>query len=205
MQPAPPTELILASGSRTRRELLEAAGVPFRAISPDVDEDAVRAALFAEDPDATPTHVARVLAAAKAEAVSRLHPSALVLGADQVLEAGREVFTKPPDLASARRSLEALSGRTHRLLSAMALAHAGNVVWQHLEVASLAMRDLSPAFLDTYMARTDKRILSSVGAYELEGLGIQLFDRIEGDYFTILGLPLLPLLAELRSRAMLAS
>ncbi len=193
-------DLILASGSATRRKMLEAAGVEFRVVSPDIDEDAARNDLFDRNPDATSTHVARVLAAEKANAVSRLHPSAIVIGADQVLEAGREVFTKPPDMTAARASLKSLSGRTHRLLSAVALAHGGASVWQHLEVASLAMRDLSDEFLDDYLARTGPRILASVGAYELEGLGIQLFDRVDGDYFTILGLPLLPLLAELRAR-----
>lgn len=199
------TELILASGSPTRRGLLEAAGVPFRIEPADVDEDAIRASLYQTNPDETPTHVARVLAAAKAQAVSRRHPAALVLGADQVLEAGREIYTKAADMAGARRNLLALAGRTHRLLSAQALAHDGKVVWQHLDAASLAMRDASPAFIDDYLARAGETILKSVGCYELEGLGIQLFERIEGDYFTILGLPLLPLLAELRSRGVIAA
>ncbi len=201
----PSINLILASGSATRRKLLEAAGVEFRVVTPDVDEDAVRRDLFDSNPDATSTHVARLLASEKANAVSRLHPAALVIGADQVLEAGREVFSKPPDMSAARVALKSLSGRTHRLLSAVALAHGGTTVWQHLEVASLAMRDVSDKFLDDYLARTGPRILASVGAYELEGLGIQLFDRIEGDYFTILGLPLLALLGELRTRGAIPS
>lgn len=201
----PSIDLILASGSATRRKMLEAAGVEFRVVTPDVDEEAARRDLFDRNPDATSTHVARLLAAEKANAVSRLHPAALVIGADQVLEAGREVFTKSPDMDAARAVIKSLSGRTHRLLSAVALAHGGGTVWQHLEVASLAMRDLSDEFLDDYLARSGPRILASVGAYELEGRGIQLFDRIDGDFFTILGLPLLALLSELRTRGAIAT
>jgi septum formation protein len=195
--------VILASGSSARRKLLASAGVAFSVVVADVDEDAIRLALRNTDPHVSTSHIARELARAKSEAVSRVHPDALVIGADQILEIGRDIATKPPSLTAARAALREMSGRTHRLLSAVSLAQAGAQVWQHLDVASLAIRDLSDAFLDDYIARAGGGILSSVGAYELEGLGVQLFERIDGDYFTILGLPLLPLLAELRTRGVL--
>jgi septum formation protein len=193
------TDLILASGSRARRQMLEAAGLTFEVRPTDVDEDAIRATLG----DATPQHVAVVLARAKAEAASREVPDALVIGADQVLALGRTIYTKAPDIAAARSALRSLAGRSHHLHSAVTLALAGCQVWHHLDTAALAMRDFSDAFLDEYLARAGDRVCASVGAYELEGLGIQLFERIEGDYFTILGMPLLPLLSELRARGTL--
>ena len=193
-------ELILASGSAARRSMLEAAGVSFRVVPADVDEAAIRRDYATNDPDGTPAGVSRVLARAKAEEVSRRYPAALVIGADQVLELGREIYNKPADLADARRALRALAGRTHRLLSAVSLAEGGRETWSCLDAASMSMRDFSDAFLDGYLARAGDRICACVGAYEIEGLGIQLFDSIEGDYFTILGMPLLELPAELRRR-----
>ncbi len=194
------SEVILASGSAARRSMLEAAGVAFRVVPAEVDEDEIRRAYTANDPDGTPTGVSRVLARAKAEEVSRRFPAALVIGADQVLELGREIYNKPADMTAARRHLRALSGRTHRLLSTVSLAETGHETWSYLDAASLSMRDFSDDFLDGYLARTGDRICACVGAYELEGLGVQLFESIEGDYFTILGMPLLKLLAELRQR-----
>lgn len=191
-------EMILASGSRARRQMLEAAGLAFRVVLADVDEDEHRRSMGEKDVNGGPARVAQVLARVKAEEVSRRFPDALVMGADQVLALGAEVFTKPTDLADARASLERLSGRMHHLHSAVSVARGGTQVWSHLDTASLTMRDLAPRFLDDYVQRAGERICASVGAYELEGLGVQLFERIEGDYFTILGLPLLPLLAELR-------
>ena len=129
-------------------------------------------------------------------------PADLVIGADQVLALGDETLGKPHDLVAARAQLERLRGRTHRLISAVALALGGRVVWSKVDTASLTVRELSAAFLDEYLARCGERLLGIAGAYEIEGLGIQLFDRVEGDYFTIVGLPLLPLLAELRARGM---
>ena len=199
-KPATPSEVILASGSSARRELLTAAGVTFRVVPSQVDEAAVRAELGRTDPDASGTQIARMLASAKAEDVSRKFPDALVIGADQVLEAGHDLFNKPVDLAAARGQLVALSGRAHRLVSAVSLAEGGSQVWQDLDIATLTMRDLTETFIDIYLAQLGERICACVGAYELEGLGVQLFDDIDGDYFTILGLPLLPLLAELRKR-----
>lgn len=197
--------LVLASGSVTRRRMLEAAGLSFRVVPADVDEDAIRSALTVPDAGGGPERVARVLAQAKAEEVSRRMPDALVIGGDQVLALGRDIFTKPADLAAARRTLRALAGRTHRLLSAVSLAINGAEVWSHLDAASLTVRDISDTYLDDYLARVGDGVCACVGAYELEGLGVQLFECIEGDYFTILGLPLLPLLAELRARGAVAA
>ena len=192
-------ELLLASASPFRRRMLEAAGVPFRVVPAEVDESALKRSLAGK---VAPEGLAEALAAAKAEAVSGKFPADLVIGADQVLALGEETFGKPHDLIAARAQLERLRGRTHRLLSAVALARGGRVVWSKVDTASLTVRELSAAFLDEYLARCGERLLGLAGAYEIEGLGIQLFDRVEGDYFTIVGLPLLPLLAELRARGM---
>ncbi len=199
--PTAPQPFILASGSSARRQMLEVAGVAFTVQPADVDEDAIRATLG----DADPMHVARVLARAKAEEVSRRHPGALVIGSDQVLALGRTIYTKSASLVEARAALRSLAGRRHHLHSAVALAIDGAHVWDHLDTAALHMRDVSDAFLDGYLARAGERVCASVGAYELEGLGIQLFESIEGDYFTILGMPLLPLLVELRARGVIAT
>jgi septum formation protein len=139
-----------------------------------------------------------VLAEAKAVNVSTRKPGALVLGCDQTLSLGDEIFHKPADMEGARRHLLALSGKTHQLNSAAVLARDGKVLWRHVGIASLTMRKLDPAFIGRHLARVGERALQSVGAYQIEGEGIQLFEKIEGDYFTIIGLPLLPLLAELR-------
>jgi nucleoside triphosphate pyrophosphatase len=196
-KPGRPGALVLASGSPFRRRMLEAAGVPFRVVPADVDEEALKRGLAGK---VGPEGLAEALAVAKAEAVSARFPTDLVVGADQVLALGEETFGKPADLAAARAQLERLRGRTHRLLSAAALAQGGRVVWSLVDPASLTVREFSAAFLDAYIARNGERLLETAGAYEIEGLGIQLFDRVEGDYFTIIGLPLLPLLAQLRAR-----
>lgn len=201
---ANPHQIVLASASRARREMLAAAGIAFTVEPADVDEPAIRQTLAADQEAADPKHVAEILACAKAEDVSRRHDDALVIGADQVLALGTELLTKPKDAAAARTSLEKLRGRTHELHSAVAFAERGKEVWVHTATARLTMRAFSDAFLDEYLLRAGDRIGLSVGAYELEGLGVQLFERIEGDYFTILGLPLLPVLAELRTRGVIA-
>lgn len=198
-----PQEVILASGSSARRSMLAAAGVDFRVVPADVDEEAIRVSLRQADPFVSATHIARDLARAKAEEISRRNPDALVIGADQILEIGRDIATKPSDMQAARTALRMMAGRTHRLVSAVCLASGGSLVWEYFDVASLAVRDLSEEFLDEYIARAGDGVCASVGGYELEGLGIQLFERIDGDYFTILGMPLLPLLAELRNRGRL--
>jgi septum formation protein len=143
--------------------------------------------------------VALVLATAKATDVSeRSGSEAIVVGSDQTLSLADEVFHKPADMEAARRHLLKLSGKTHQLNSAVAIVRNGDTLWSHVAVARLTMRELSPAFIGRYLAKVGDKALTSVGAYQIEGPGIQLFDRIEGDYFTIVGLPLLPLLGELR-------
>jgi len=196
--------LILASASESRRRMLAAAGVSCCAIAADVDERAIRESALARRPAAAPPDIAVELAEAKALAISRLEPSALVIGGDQILAADGRIFEKPDGLAAARRQLEALEGRVHELHSGLALAEAGRVVWSTCQTARLHMRPLSPAFIDHYLDQVGADVCTSVGCYKLEGLGVQLFERIDGDFFTILGLPLLRLLAELRSRGIIA-
>ncbi len=189
--------LLLASASPFRRKMLEAAGVPFRVVPADVDESALKRRLAGK---VAAEGLAEALAAAKAVAVSARFPTDLVIGADQVLALGDEMVGKPRDKDAARAQLQRLRGRMHRLLTAVALAQGGRVVWSTIDAATLTMRDFSGAFLNEYLARCGERLQGTAGAYEIEGLGIQLFDRVEGDYFTIIGLPLIPLLAELRVR-----
>lgn len=193
-------QIVLASGSRARREMLAAAGVHFTVRPADVDEPAIRDHLFKDDPRISPKRVAEVLAVAKAEDVGGKQPGAVVIGADQVLALDDSLLSKAESLDAAREALQRLRGRTHELHSAVALAEDGTVTWTHVATARLTMRDFSDYFLDDYLRRAADRVSQTVGAYELEGLGVQLFERIEGDYFTILGLPLLPLLGELRAR-----
>ncbi|ODT06727.1 MAG: septum formation protein Maf [Mesorhizobium sp. SCN 65-20] len=189
-------KLILASGSPFRKKLLEHAGIEVEAIPADLDERALEAPLA--DSGASPEDVALVLAEAKATAVSEEHPGRLVLGCDQTLSLGDEVFHKPADMEAARRHLLKLSGQTHHLNSAVVLVRDGEALWRHVGIASLTMRKLDPGFIGRHLARVGDKALSSVGAYQIEGEGIQLFEKVEGDYFTIVGLPLLPLLEELR-------
>ena len=199
------TRLILASGSAARRALLEAAGLTFDVIPADIDEAAIREAILEKSAGAEGADIASVLAAEKARVVSVAHPDALVVGADQVLALGGKIFSKPGSIAEAREHLVMLRGRTHDLISAVALSRNGNVHWQTTVTAGMTVRDFSDEFLGAYLERMGERVLSSVGCYELEGLGVQLFERIEGDYFTILGIPLLPLLARLREEEMITA
>jgi septum formation protein len=192
MQPKP---IILASGSPFRRAILANAGLDFTVEKPQIDERAVEAAIAGE---ATPEDVAAILAEAKAQEVSGRHPQALVIGSDQTLALGDEIFHKPADMEAARRHLLTLSGKTHSLNSAVVIAQGGETVWRHVGVAHLTMRQLDPAFIGRYLARVGNKALQSVGAYQVEGEGIQLFEKIEGDHFTIVGLPMLPLLGALR-------
>lgn len=193
----PQPRLILASGSPFRKQLLDQAGVPAEIVRPEIDERAVEATL--DGTGATPEDIAQVLAEAKAGSVSERNPGALVIGSDQTLSLGDRIFHKPADMEAARRHLLALSGRTHQLNSAVVIARNGAALWRHVGIARLTMRVLSPAFIGRHLARVGDKALSSVGAYQIEGEGIQLFEKIDGDYFTIVGLPLLPLLAELRN------
>lgn len=198
-------ELVLASTSAFRRRMLQAAGLSFSAVAPEVDESALKRELASARPPAAASDVAAALARAKAQVVSARVPSALVIGADQVLALGDELLDKPGDLASARDQLQRLRGRQHQLHTAAALAEGGDIVWSRIEVATLRMRPFSDAYLDAYLAEAGPSVLSTVGSYEIEGRGIQLFERVEGDHFTIIGLPLLPLLAELRHRGVIAT
>jgi septum formation protein len=188
--------LVLASASTTRAELLRRAGLAPIVDVAEVAEDEVRAALRAAG--AEPSAAADILAEMKATRVSARHAGAIVLGADQMLECGGAWFDKPPDRAHARAQLLALSGKTHRLISAVVAVRDGARLWQHREAARLTMRPLSPDFVDRYLDVVGEAALKSVGAYQLEGLGVQLFERVDGDWFAILGLPLLPVLAFLR-------
>ncbi|MBD1546547.1 Maf-like protein [Roseibium aggregatum] len=188
--------LVLASGSRIRAELLENAGLSIEIDPADIDERAVEEPLLKAG--FSPEDLALVLAEAKANDVSERRQGDLVIGADQILAFEGERHTKPENMEAARRQLLAFSGKTHELLSAVVISKDGEAVWRHVSIARLTMRDLSPAFVGHYLAQVGDIALSSVGAYQLEGPGVQLFEKIEGDYFTVLGLPLLPLLAELR-------
>lgn len=195
--------LILASGSRARRTMLEAAGVRFTVVPAGLDEAAFRAGLRDGQPDADGATIAEALARAKAEAVSRRHPDAIVVGADQILTLGADVVEKAPTVEKVREQILRLRGRVHELHSAVAIAVGGAAAWSHTDTATLAMRRFSVTFLDRYLAAVGESACDSVGGYHLEGLGIQLFEEIDGDYFTILGLPLLALLEELRLREVL--
>lgn len=190
------TQLILASKSPFRAALLKNAGIEFTSQSADIDERAAETPLY--ETGATPDDVALVLAEAKALNVSETHPDAVVIGCDQTLSLGDQVFHKPENMEQARRQLLQFSGKTHQLNSAVVLAKNGHTLWRHVSVARMTMRDLDPGFIGRYLGRVGDIALSSVGAYQIEGPGIQLFDKIDGDYFTIVGLPLLPLLAQLR-------
>jgi septum formation protein len=189
--------IVLASGSRFRKAMLEAAGVDIDVAPAKIDERAVEETL--EGTGASPEDVAQVLAEAKALEVSERHPGRLVLGCDQTLSLDDELFHKPKDMEGARAHLLRLSGRTHQLNSAAVLARNGETLWRHVGVARLTMRKLEPAFIGRHLARVGPMALNSVGAYQIEGEGIQLFDKVEGDHFTIVGLSLLPLLKELRA------
>jgi septum formation protein len=193
--------LVLASGSASRKMLLTEAGVPFIADPANLDEDALMRSLA----QAGAEMMARSLAEQKALAVSHRHPGAIILGGDSVIAFGSEYLSKCASLDEARRLLSRLSGHTHLLVSAAALARDGALLWSHASPCRMTMRAFSPQFLEDYLAREGDAILSSVGCYHFEGRGAQLFDRVEGDYFSVLGLPLLPVLAQLRKEGVLAS
>lgn len=188
--------LILASGSAARRAMLDRAGVTVETDPAAIDEAMVKQALQADG--AGPGDVAETLAEMKAMRIARKHPGRYVLGADQMLVCGPEWFDKPADRAQAAAQLKALRGKTHRLISSAVMVRDGTRLWHHTETADLTMRPFSDAFLDGYLDRVGDAVLGSVGAYHIEGVGAQLFSRVHGDLFTILGLPLLPLLDYLR-------
>ena len=193
--------LILASKSAARRAMLQGAGVPFSAQVADVDEDAVKATHDPADAAGLAVELARV----KALAVSRHDPDAWVLGADQTLAFAGELVSKAPSMEAARARLATMRGRDHELHSGAALARNGQVVWSGVDTATMRMREFSDAFLEAYLAAEGEALLGSVGSYRLEGMGSQLFEAVEGDYFTVLGLPLWPVLAELRRAGVLVA
>ena len=189
--------LVLASASTARARLLAEAGLAVRCQAAAVDEEGMKAALKAEG--ATPAQVAETLAELKAQRVASKCPGALVIGADQMLSCNEVWFDKPPDRDHAAAQLRALSGKTHTLWTTVCVVRNGSRIWHHNGAARLTMRTLSDAFIEAYLAAVGPAVTTSVGAYHLEGLGAQLFAKVEGDFFTILGLPLLPLLDFLRS------
>ena len=195
-------DIILASGSASRKALLAGAGIKAETVKPLLDEESAKAAMRAEG--VSIRDQAMALAELKALKVSSQR-SGLVIGGDQMLALGERAFDKPADLANARRHLEALSGQSHRLETAIVIAEDGAIVWKYLARPKLTMRALSEDFISSYLECTGEDVLSTVGGYKLEGLGSQLFTEIEGDYFSILGLPLLPLLDYLRTRGVLGT
>lgn len=191
-----PPPIVLASQSRTRNMLLKNAGIAFAAEAAAIDERAVEAPLT--EAAVPPDDIALILAEAKAQDVSQRFPGALVIGADQTLAFNDQCLSKPASMEAARRLLLDMRGQTHALHAAVVCVRDGAVLWRHVSTAYLTMRDYSPDFVGRYLAGVGDLALTSVGAYQLEGPGVQLFDKIDGDFFTILGLPMLPLLEFLR-------
>jgi septum formation protein len=191
----------LASASAARLRLLRAAGVVFECEPPNLDETEIKADMAATGADAT--ELAGALAQAKASLVASRRPGLAVIGADQVLEYAGQCFDKPGNRDEARRHLRMLGGRTHRLVSGVCVVSDGNILWSHAETARLTMRPFSEEFLEAYLDTVEPGTWDSVGGYRLEGMGAQLFERIDGDHFTIQGLPLLPLLRFLRRKGMI--
>ena len=191
--------LILASQSRARQALLANAGLGFEAVTAEIDERAVQQASGLS----APGEIASLLAREKALSVSARQPGKFVIGADQTLALGERLLSKPAGRAQAAEQLRALAGQRHELHSAVAVARDGKILFEAVAIAGMTMRRLGEAEIDVYLDEAGDAVTSSVGAYQLEGLGVHLFERIEGDHFTILGLPLLPLLAFLRSERLL--
>ena len=194
------TPLVLASQSSARKMLLANAGLEFKAVTADIDERGIQAASKLSNP----REIGLLLAREKAKAVSAHHPGSYVIGADQTLVLGNRLFNKPAGRDQALAQLRELAGNSHELNSAVAVAHDGKVVFEDVSVARMTMRAMIEAELSAYLDAAGDAVTTSVGAYQLEGLGIHLFERIEGDHFTILGLPLLPLLAFLRRERLVA-
>jgi septum formation protein len=195
--------IILASASPTRAALLRSAALLFEALPARVDEEAARAALESEG--AVPRDIADALAELKARKLAERHPDALVIGCDQVLEFNRKAWGKARDIDEAREQLRALRGQTHRLHSAVVLYDSTRPIWRHLGEARLTMRDFSDSFLDGYLKRNWPGVSECVGCYRLEEEGVRLFSNVDGDHFTVLGLPLLPLLGYLSDRGLIAT
>ena len=193
--------LVLASGSASRRAMLDAAGVPFDAVPARIDERALEAEMV----DAEPAEIAQALAAAKAAAVSAEHPRAWVLGSDSLVAVGGRRFDKPANRDEAAKHLRFFSGKVMTLHSAAALARDGRIDWVESDFARLAMRELSEDFIAAYLAAEWPAVSGCVGVFRIEGPGVQLFERVSGDHFTVLGMPLFPVLAALRERGEIAA
>lgn len=202
ISPAAP-QIILASASQSRARLLEQAGLSFVVMPARVDEDAVKDAMLAEQ--ASHLHIAEALAELKALQVSQKAGNALVIGADQVLSAQNILYNKPCDRDEAQRQLRSLSGLEHELFTAVCVAQSGKIIWRQADRAKLKMRNFSDSFIDSYLDEMGDMALTTVGCYQLEGRGPLLFERISGDYYGILGLPLLPLLQLLRMHKVIPS
>ncbi len=194
----PGEPLVLASASRSRQNLLRSAGLPFVIAPADIDERVLEAE--AKSHGAGASEVARALAHAKALRISGERMQSLVIGADQTLSLGDRIFHKSENLRQAADQLRALAGARHQLHSGLCLAQGGKIVWSHIEQAQMSMRPLSETFISAYLSSVGAGICANVGAYAIEGLGVHLFQSVEGDHSTILGLPLAPLLAELRAQ-----
>jgi septum formation protein len=196
----PRITLVLASASELRRRLLDNAGFAFLCDPPPVDEQQVKSSLHGAQ--ATSTEIAETLAELKAQRVAIRHPGCLVIGADQVLDCNGILYDKPTDIDRARADLIALRGKTHALVTSVVAVRDGIRLWHYNDQSSLTMRDFSDEFLDTYLDQISEQAFQSVGAYQVEARGVQLFEKIDGDYFSILGLPLLPLVAFLRGQGL---
>ena len=194
-------DIILASTSKIRGKILSAAGIKFSVINSELDEEKAKSSII----EPSPRKISLELARLKSEKISRQYPKAIIIGADQVLGFENQIFNKPISRADAEKQLSMLRNATHTLYSAISCSITGTEVWNHCSEARMTMRDFTPEFLSSYLDSSPADYLSSVGAYKLEETGIQLFEKIEGDYFTILGLPILPLLDFLRQRGIIPS
>ncbi|MCW8836180.1 MAG: Maf family nucleotide pyrophosphatase [Rhodospirillales bacterium] len=195
--------LVLASASSARARLLTEAGLIFSQAPAHVDESAIKDEMAARG--TPPEDVAMALSEKKALKTGAEHPGTVVIGADQMLECGGRLYDKPMNRDDARRQLRALRGNTHRLISAVCIVQEETVLWRHVDHARMTMRNFSDGFLEQYLERAGQAVLGSVGVYHLEGLGMQLFEKVDGDYFTVLGLPMLPLLGYLREKGVIDS
>ena len=199
------TPIILASASKSRQMMLTNAGLDFTCQPADIDEDAIKQSFLGHSDDVEPGDLAMLLAMTKANAISESNRSSLVIGADQLLLFEGEVMSKAPNMEAARDHLLRFRGKAHVLEGAVCCVRNGETVWSYSDRATMHVRNFSPEFLGRYLAGAGEKVLASVGCYQLEGEGVQLFDKIEGDFFTILGLPMLPLLEFLRSDGVLDS